>query len=1669
LVAVSAITPASAAVGTCDTAGPIEIEATAGTVGPTQYATLTAAVAAINAGTHQGAINIEVCGNSAEAAAVVLNSSGAGTASYTSIVLRPNVDGVTISGPTVTGRGLIELNGADNVTIDGDNPNSAGTNRNLTITNTAVNTITFTQTVRIALSTVVTSANIVTIKNCIINGSATGRNISTATSTTTGTEISSACIYVGGGASTVAGGTTAPNAIASLTTVAASGQTATSLTIDNNAVTACARGIAVQGSAVTVANLLSVTNNFIGSAAPSTTTVYARGMTLQGFDNATISGNTIQNMSWFAGTQQMGISLGDVSASGQNGLVERNVINGVTNAATGTFGAYGINSAAQNNMTIRNNFVSGVTGDITGGAAFSTQFGLFGIRIGTGTGHKVYHNSVNMFGLRTGTVTATSLLSASFGIALTSSTGCDVRNNVFANTQSGGASSLAYVSVFLPSGGTSAMNLTWNNNAYFTGTTAASQGLAQAGVTAGTNFFLAANFNPGATSPANNFRSYSSTLSAAGTNDNASFGTTSAAPFTSASDLHIPNATATPLESGGVGVGVATDIDGDARNGATPDIGADEFAGIAVDLTGPAISYTAFGNTTSTANRTFSVTVTDASGVPTAGAGLPVVYLRKGTSGAYAGSQCSFVSGSSYSCTLDYTLVTGGSVTAGDTVQYYVAAQDNANNVSVNPGGGASGLTANPPAAATPPTTPNSYLIATALSGTRTVCASGCDFTGLTTLTGIFNTINNNVLVGDLVIEIAGDLTGEPGTVALNQWAEDGVGGYTVTIRPTGAPRTITGSGTGVNVIKLNGADRVTINGSLSPPSGTDRSLTILNPSTSTGTTVVWIGSIGVGAGATNNTIKNCVVRHGTVGSTSVTTFGIFVGDTTGAAAGNDNDNLTIQNNQVIRATLGIQVVGGAGVNDNLTIVDNTVGDPVQANSIGRFAVIIGAANGANISRNLIQNVVTVDSAITASNNATALVITTGVINTTIARNTITGIRYTSTAGYGGKGIDINTGAANSNLTIANNSISDIRGDGWNDLTTDSIIGLRIQGTTGNVKLYNNSVNLGSGVFAGNSSGTASTAFFASSTVTALDVRNNVFATNLDNSASAADKSYAIATNATTNALYTTINNNDYFVSGTPGKVGLLNAVDRNGLADWQGASGQDGASKDFNPAFTSATDLHLNISISASPVENLGVSIVGVTDDIDGNGRGALPDLGSDEVDPCTGFSCTGSNTACGTASCDTAGLSHNCTTLTPVPANSVECRAAAGNCDFAELCDGASPFCPADLVVAGGTECRASGGDCDVAESCNGSSGLCPTDGFVAGGTECRATAGACDVAESCTGSSAACPADVVQILGTECRGSAGDCDVAESCDGVAAACPADGFLGNGTECRGAAGACDLAESCSGSSAACPADSKSTSECRGAAGICDLAESCDGVANDCPADLKSTASCRGTAGICDVAESCDGAANDCPADAFEPASTECRASTATCDPAESCTGISADCPTDVVGSSTPVGSTVAVDHNKLTSTTTVSWTEVDPGPYSVYRGARFFNDAFAYNHACFAQGLASPSTTDTYAPVNGQYLYYLVARESGSCDESGLGSGTAGPRPNASACPNAGPDADSDGVIDALDNCPPTYNPAQTDVDGDSVGDDCDNCPVDYNPTQADSDNDNIGDACE
>jgi len=147
----------------------------------------------------------------------------------------------------------------------------------------------------------------------------------------------------------------------------------------------------------------------------------------------------------------------------------------------------------------------------------------------------------------------------------------------------------------------------------------------------------------------------------------------------------------------------------------------DDICVSAADLTPPIIAYTPLGNTCSTSNRTLTATITDDSGVPTSGPGLPVLYWRI-NAGAYTGATATHSGGSNY----DFSF--GGGAAAGDVISYYVVAQDGAStpNMASQPSG-ASGFTANPPAASTPPATPSSYLVdiptgVMATSSSNTIC-----------------------------------------------------------------------------------------------------------------------------------------------------------------------------------------------------------------------------------------------------------------------------------------------------------------------------------------------------------------------------------------------------------------------------------------------------------------------------------------------------------------------------------------------------------------------------------------------------------------------------------------------------------------------------------------------------------------------------------------------------------------------------------------------------------------------------------------------------------------------------------------------------------------------------------------------------------------------------------
>jgi hypothetical protein len=92
--------------------------ATAGTTGPTDYATVRLAFAAINAGTHQGDIQVWLMADTIDTLTALLNASGVGSANYTSVLMLPANGPRQVFGGGA-GSPLIDLNGAKNVRIDG--------------------------------------------------------------------------------------------------------------------------------------------------------------------------------------------------------------------------------------------------------------------------------------------------------------------------------------------------------------------------------------------------------------------------------------------------------------------------------------------------------------------------------------------------------------------------------------------------------------------------------------------------------------------------------------------------------------------------------------------------------------------------------------------------------------------------------------------------------------------------------------------------------------------------------------------------------------------------------------------------------------------------------------------------------------------------------------------------------------------------------------------------------------------------------------------------------------------------------------------------------------------------------------------------------------------------------------------------------------------------------------------------------------------------------------------------------------------------------------------------------------------------------------------------------------------------------------------------------------
>lgn len=348
--------------------------------GAGSYPTLKDAFDAINAGTHTGAVTVDIVSSTLETSTAALNASGTGLASYTSVdVTTSNGAGVTVEG-TIDGGAIVRLIGADYVTIDG---RFGGTGRFITIRNNSnKSNATGVWLSNGSSATDTAGAKHNTIRNCEIS---CNLRVDSSASSTFGILAGSSAI--------------GNNA----------GRNNDSNSYLENRIVKCRYGILLHGgAAASRSDNNTIVGNIIGPDSPGTDNIGKVGIFAQFQDYCLISKNMVQNVGGtLAGTtggaDRIGIAAGSESWSstpstttGGNYTVTNNKIRGIKEERT--FSAIGIlcgttRSGVPTNNVIANNEIVDVLSNGTAGDA------------GWGIGHNgntsndlIVYNSIYMVG-----------------------------------------------------------------------------------------------------------------------------------------------------------------------------------------------------------------------------------------------------------------------------------------------------------------------------------------------------------------------------------------------------------------------------------------------------------------------------------------------------------------------------------------------------------------------------------------------------------------------------------------------------------------------------------------------------------------------------------------------------------------------------------------------------------------------------------------------------------------------------------------------------------------------------------------------------------------------------------------------------------------------------------------------------------------------------------------------------------------------------------------------------------------------------------------------------------------------------------------------------------------------------------------------------------------------
>ena len=450
------------------------------------------------------------------------------------------------------------------------------------------------------------------------------------------------------------------------------------------------------GASANNATLVTINGNIINNLVSNTTGGAILGIACSNTSTAiNISNNTINTLSTIGASSVQGIL---VSGATNTSVLKNKIYDLSGSNASSTVS--GVTVSAGTLVTVSNNLV----GDLRAPNANAAN-PINGLNITGGTTVNGYYNSVYLNATSVGALFGTSAVSVSTTPTVT------LRNNVFVNASSSTGAGLTVAYRRSTATLTSYSNNS-NNNDFFAGTPSATNLIYYDGTT-----------------PVQTFPAYKTLMV---TRDQASF--TENPPFqsvtgSSANFLKFSTVIATQLESGGSNIATFTDDytgtirqgnPGYSGTGTAPDVGAWELNGIALDLSGPSITYTNLGNTNSLGDRVLTATLTDQTGVNVSASLRPRIYYRK-NAGAYFSSQGSLASGTAQSGTWNFTIaaVDMGGVAPSDVIGYYVIAQDVVGPyISSNPGG----VVASDVNTITTPPTPNTYtILSPPLSGDYTV------------------------------------------------------------------------------------------------------------------------------------------------------------------------------------------------------------------------------------------------------------------------------------------------------------------------------------------------------------------------------------------------------------------------------------------------------------------------------------------------------------------------------------------------------------------------------------------------------------------------------------------------------------------------------------------------------------------------------------------------------------------------------------------------------------------------------------------------------------------------------------------------------------------------------------------------------------------------------------